>query len=263
MHDGLAAGGALVSMTGAHTALYICAGGFALVGLLSVAASGNRRVQPHQAAPTKRWQLSDTWRTNRSLLSNGRLRSILWLFWLPSGVFVAGESLVVPFAEELGAPDQVGLLLAAFPAGALVGDFVVGRWVGERLQRRLVRPLLALLGAGLVAAWSQPPVAASVTAFAFGSIGFAYQLGRQRDFLEAVPESRQGQAFGLLTTGTMTSQGIGPVLAGLLADHVGASVAIGIAGSVILAYAAAAPRVPAPRVCRRDEVIPTHDQLAD
>jgi len=60
--------------------------------------------------------------------------------------------------------------------------------------------------------------------------GFAYGLGLQRPFLDALPQDGQGQAFGLLGSGNMTLQGVGPVCFGSVAAAIGPGGAIALAG---------------------------------
>ena len=63
-------------------------------------------------------------------------------------------------------------------------------------------------------------------------------IGGQRAFLTAVPGDRRGLAFGLYGTGLMGGQGIGPVLAGVTADILGAGMTMAVLGMAILAAAA-------------------------
>jgi hypothetical protein len=49
-------------------------------------------------------------------------------------------------------------------------------------------------------------------------VGFAYQFGLARRFLDAVPEARRGQAFGLVGTGMMAAQGLAAAGAGALSE---------------------------------------------
>jgi predicted MFS family arabinose efflux permease len=238
---GLAAGGALIAALGGREAMLTCAAGFGLTGLLAVLALPRSRPEQGPDA-ANRWRLGDTWRTTRDLLADTQVRRLLVLFWFPVSVFVAAESLVVPYAHEIGSAQQVGLLLATIPVGALVGDVLVGRWLAEQTQLRLVRPLVALMGAGLVAVTLAPSLALAAVLLGAASVGFAYQLGPQRTFLDAVPTERQGQAFGLLSTGTMAGQGAGPLVLGALADHTGAGVGIAGAGTLLLLYAIGSAR---------------------
>ena len=60
--------------------------------------------------------------------------------------------------------------------------------------------------------------------------GFGYSMGVQRRFRDAVPEDVRGQAFGLLSTGLMTLQGVGPAVFGLVAEVVPVGVAMAAGG---------------------------------
>jgi hypothetical protein len=133
------------------------------------------------------------------------------------------------------------------PAGAAVGDLVVGRWVSEAARRRIVPVLFVLVGVPLVPlAWG-PSTPVTLALFALASAATAYQLGGQQAFLEAVPEDRRGLAFGLYGTGLMTGQGLGPVAAGGLADLVGAATTITVLGGLVLVAAPFLARLPSRR----------------
>ncbi|MHA3701574.1 MFS transporter [Jatrophihabitans sp. YIM 134969] len=240
---GLAVGGTVVAALGVPAAFGVSAGIQAL-GLVAVAllpATGA------VAPTTARWHPRDTWRGNAGLLADSRIRRILLSWWLPVMLLVAAESLIVAYVGEQGRPaSDVGLLLAAFPAGAAVGDLLVGRWLPARWRRRSVPWLLALVGVGLLPLAWHPPVAVAVACLAAASAGSAYQLGGQQAFLAAVPAERQGLAFGLVSTGIMGVQGLGPVLAGAVADVVGAGVTITALGVGILVVTAVLGRLPHP-----------------
>lgn len=83
-------------------------------------------------------------------------------------------------------------------------------------------------------------------------LGYAYGLGLQRPFLDALPQDGQGQAFGLLGSGSMTLQGVGPVCLGAVAAVIGTGGAIALAGGAAVLtmrldpYLAPA-RLPGPR----------------
>jgi hypothetical protein len=59
------------------------------------------------------------------------------------------------------------------------------------------------------------------------------EFRRQRPFLDALPQDGQGQAFGLLGSGNMTLQGVGPVGLGLAAAGMGTGGAIALAGGAV------------------------------
>ena len=238
---GLAAGGAAVALLGDEGAFAVAAG-IQVLGLIGIVALP-RLGRP--APATDRWHPRETWHGNAALLADGVVRRILISWWLPSMLLVAGESLVVAYVgESHGSASHTGLLLAAFPAGAAVGDLVVGRWLPPRWRRRSVPWLLALVGAGLLPLAWHPPVAVAVACLAAASVGSSYQLGGQQAFLDAVPADRQALAFGLLGTGMMGFQGLGPVISGAIADVVGAGVTITGAGVAILLSVAFVGKVP-------------------
>src|SRR5262249_42726685 len=85
---------------------------------------------------------------------------------------------------------------------------------------RLTIPLMMVAGLPLLAFAAGPPLPVAAGLLAVTGIGPAYLLCIQRRFLDAVPASVLGQAFGLLTTGLMTFQGAGPALFGAVTHSV-------------------------------------------
>ncbi len=85
-----------------------------------------------------------------------------------------------------------------------------GAWqqLHELLLAELV-PLIALMGLPLVGFAAEPGVGVSSCLLLLCGFGFAYGLGLQRPFLDALPQDGQGQACGLLGSGNMTLQGVG------------------------------------------------------
>ena len=239
---GLAAGGAVVATLGTDTAFAVAAG-VQVAGLAAIAFLP--RTPALAAGVTERWHPGETWRGNAALLADRTVRRILLSWWLPAMLLVSAESLVVAYVGEGGgSAAPTAWLLAAFPAGAAVGDLLVGRWLPPYWRRRSVPWLLALVGAGLLPLAWHPPVAVAVACLAAASAGTAYQLGGQHAFLAAVPADRHGLAFGLFSTGMMGLQGVGPVVAGAVADVIGAGVTVTALGVAILATTLVWGRVP-------------------
>lgn len=232
---GLALGGAAVQWLGTTTAFGLV-GALQVLGLLAVLAIPS---VPSGFSPEGRWRLRETWRANLDLLRNLQVRHLLLSWWLAPTLLVGAEALVVAYmGERDGSAAPTGLILAAFPAGAAVGNLLVGRFLPAPLQHRATPWLFALIGLPLLPLAWHPPLAVTGLCFALASAGMAYQLGGQRAFLAAVPEERRGVAFGLYGTGLMGGQGIGPVLAGLLANVLGAGATITALGVAILVAAA-------------------------
>jgi len=118
---------------------------------------------------------------------------------------------------------------------------VVGRFCAPPVRERLVLPLAALLGAPLIAFAFRPPlVAAGVLLFVSGA-GYAYPLGLQRAFLDAVPERLRGQGFGLASTGLMGGQGLLPSVVGAAAAVLGPGAAMAAAGGAVVLTALVTP----------------------
>ncbi|MDQ2816055.1 MAG: MFS transporter, partial [Actinomycetota bacterium] len=170
---------------------------------------------------------------NLELFADRKIRGLLLAQWLPAWCVVGAESLIVPYAGSLGRPaSAAGPLLAAMPAGMLLGDVLVARFARPAVRGRLAFPLAAGMGVPLLAlAFRLPLPLAGVLLLICGS-GFAYQLGIQQAFLVSLPEHSRAQAFGLNSTGAMGGQGLTPAAAGALALAVGAGPVMAIAGAL-------------------------------
>jgi MFS family permease len=172
---------------------------------------------------------------NLELLADRTVRGLLLAQWLPAWFVTGAESLIVPYAGSLGHPPSAASpLLAATPAGILLGDVVVGRFCRPAARQRLAFPLAALMGAPLLALALRPPLPLTGAALFACGFGFSYLLGVQQAFLDSLPDRLRGQAFGLNSTGMMTGQGLIPPVAGALAAVSGAGPAMAAAGAVTI-----------------------------
>jgi len=172
---------------------------------------------------------------NLELLADRTVRGLLLAQWLPAWFVTGAESLIVPYAGSLGLPPSAASpLLAATPAGMLLGDVVVGRFCRPATRQRLAFPLAALMGAPLLVLAFRPPLPVTGTLLFACGFGFAYMLGVQQPFLDSLPERLRGQAFGLNSTGMMTGQGLIPPVAGGLAALSGAGPAMAAVGAVTI-----------------------------
>ena len=192
-----------------------------------------------------------TWAGNRSLLTDRAVRGQLLAQTLPPSLATGAEAMVVAYAVQTQLPDgSAGPLLATFPVGMAIGNVLVGRLAGPATRERLTRALLLLLGAPLLLFALRPPLLVAAALLLVAATGTAYELGIQRRFLEAVPEGRRSQAFGLVSTALMFGQGVGPVLSGALASATSPALAIAAAGAAVLLSAvllSAHLRLPATR----------------
>jgi predicted MFS family arabinose efflux permease len=188
--------------------------------------------------------LRQTMRVNQVLLATPPVRRLLVVHWLPPAFAVGAESLLVVYAQTRGLPPgSGGLLLACLPVGMIIGNLVAGRLLTP--SPRYAAPLILLLGLPfLTFPLDPPPVLLGILIVVSGS-GFAYTLGLQQAFLDAVEPSSRGQAFGLLSTGLQTLQGVGPACFGALAELVPPATAIAAAGAATVLTAFINPVRPA------------------
>ena len=229
---GLAGGGIAVTLLGPRQALLVSA---AVYLLAATAVRARMADLPTPSGNGAGSVLRRSWTAQRALLGNAGIRTMLLAQWLPSGFSAGAEGLVVAYAGRGGFPaGTVGPLLACLPVGMLAGDLVVGRFVRPAGRERLAAPLVLVLGLPLVLFATDPPPSLSAVLLLVAGAGFAYGLGLQRRFLEALPDESRGQAFGLLSSGNMTAQGVAPLLFGLLAEVVPVGVAMGTAGVATL-----------------------------
>ncbi|MFF0504050.1 MFS transporter [Streptomyces fimicarius] len=170
------------------------------------------------------------------LLRDRTVRRLMLAQWLPVAFVAGAEGLIVAYAgERRFAPGRYAVLMGCLPVGMLVGDLLVGRFLRPRVRERLVVPLIALAGLPLLGFAAEPGVGVSSCLLLLSGLGYAYGLGLQRPFLDALPEDGQGQAFGLLGSGSMTLQGVGPVCLGAVAAAgTGTGGAIALAGGAVV-----------------------------
>ena len=242
---GFAGGGGLVALLGTSQALALDAVTFAVsAGLIALGV----RARPAPAAgtsssPTTTWsRLADG---ARVIWRDGRLRSLVALAWL-AGFVVVPEGLAVPYATEIGAGTAaVGLLLAAHPAGLVLGGFAV-RWLSPARRLALLAPMAVGALVPLLAFVVRPELPVAVVLLLLSGACGAYQITASATFMRAVPDAHRGQAFGLAGSGLIAVQGLGVALGGLLAQALGSparAIALaGAAGLVVGLPAAAAWR---------------------
>ncbi|MBQ1024378.1 MFS transporter [Micromonospora sp. C95] len=232
---GFAVGGLLLGLVGPYGALWLTAvtcGLSALLvrfGLTPRPARARRPVAGRQPGAFR-----ETLRVNRRLLADRRIRGLLLAQWLPGSLLVGAEGVAVPYAADLGPGASAGVLLMAGAGGMLVGDLLVGRFVAPARRERLTPWLALLLGVPMLAFLARPALLPAAALFAVATAGFAYQLGLARRFLDAVPEARRGQAFGLVNTGMMAAQGLAAAGAGALSEVLAPGVVMAGAGAASL-----------------------------
>jgi predicted MFS family arabinose efflux permease len=178
----------------------------------------------------------------RTIWHDRRLRSLVGLGWLAGFAFLP-EGLVVPYADEIEADTAaVGLLLAAAPAGVVIGAFVLGRFVAPERRLTLLGPLAVLTTVPLIAFVFEPGLVPAILLLLAVGLFSAYQVTAGATFMRIVPDSARGQAFGLAGSGVIAAQGLGLAAGGLLASVLGSvadTIAVAGAAGTLLAIPAA------------------------
>jgi len=226
---GFGTGGVVVVAVGTSGGLLLDSATFLLSAVL-VATWVRRRPAPADGTDAPHSSYFKDLAAGISLVARTpRLRALVTLATI-AGFYVTVEGLAVPYAHEIGGgPDAAGLLLAASPAGAVAGMWLITLWEPER-RMRLLGPLAVLACAPLIGCFLAPGLLPTVALWAVSGLASAYHLPTSAAFVQAVPDSQRGQAFGVASTALKSSQGIGILLAGLIADQSSPYDAIGVMG---------------------------------
>lgn len=215
------AGAALVSMLGVSGTLLIDAATFVVSAVIIGCAV--RPHHPHRAdggEPTgeprpRQWQtIAAGWRL---AASNARLR---WLLAIAccSGFYVVPEGLAVPFAADAGASGAaVGWLLAANPAGSVIGMILLRFFSPER-RLALMGPLAVASSLVLLPTMWAPDLATVVTLWAISGLCSAHDMTTQATYVACAPAHRRGQAIGVAIAALRSAQGLAIIAAGFLAQ---------------------------------------------
>ncbi|MGR6962935.1 MFS transporter [Geodermatophilus sp. URMC 61] len=239
---GFVLAGTLVAVLDPSAALLIDAATFA-VSAVWLWARLQRRPAPDDGGEGERSRsmLRDAAEGLRLIGRTPRLLAIIAVTWVGALFANAPEGIAVPLVEQLGeGPAQVGVLLAANPAGLTVGGLVVARALTQERRERLVPPLVALslapiLLAGLVTVWGGPGTGAYATVLGLlfvAGLGGAWTIPLNVAFVQTVPPAYRGRAFGVAVSGLYGVQGIGVLGAGALAEGLTPGTVVALVGAL-------------------------------
>jgi MFS family permease len=244
---GFAVGGVLVAAIGAHEALAADAGTFAASALLVQfgvrSRPAARRPGPAASGGQGSGGLgSDTAERGsavRRIFSEPRLRTLMLFGWLVP-FYAVPEGVAAPYAHMLhGGATATGLVLAAGPAGGIVGTLAFSRFVDPAVRPRWMGPLAVCCCAVLALCLLKPPLAASLVIFALSTVCSAFQLAANAAFVTVVPATWRGQAFGLANGGINVGQSVWFAAAGAACAVVSPAVVVAVSGLIGAGVAAA------------------------
>lgn len=233
---GFLAGGALVALH-PSLALGIDAATFAISALWLAARLQRRPAPAPPAEGASLWR--DTAAGLHFIRSSRRMLAIMAVLWIGALFANAWEGTAAPLATELERGSMaVGVLLAANPAGVVVGGLLMGRFVPPRRRERLVVPLVVLslvplLAGGLLVGAAGPSSFPALLALLFVSgLGAAWLVPLNISFVQATPAVYRGRAFGVAVSGLYGVQGLGALAAGLGAEGLAPSTVLALCGGV-------------------------------
>lgn len=228
---GFAFGGVLVGVLGPSQALLLDAATFAASAAL-VGFGLRARPAAAVAARKARSPWSRDIADGAVLVWRDRRRRALVTLALVSGFYVTVEGLSVPYARDIGGgPATVGLLMAANPAGTLLGMALINR-LAPAHRHQLLGPLAVAACAPLLGCALRPGLTITLALWAVSGLASSYQVVANAEFVRSVPDTRRAQAFGLAMTALIAAQGMGIVLAGAATDRAEPAMVIAVAGAL-------------------------------
>jgi MFS family permease len=239
---GFVAAGALVTLVDPGGALLIDSATFVASAIWL--AAGLQRRPAATAGADRQSLLRDALAGFAFIQRSPRLVAIIAVLWLGTAFVYAPEGIAAPLVDELGlGATGVGILLAANPLGVTIGGLLLARLVAPRRREQLVPALVVLslvpmVLAGLTAGLAAPgvPAFAVVVALLFVSgVGSAWMIPLNTSFVQAVPASHRGRAFGVAVSGLYGVQGLGALAAGAASEGLPPSGVVVLCGALGLA----------------------------
>ena len=171
---------------------------------------------------------------NALLFRSPVLRPVYLALWVPNGLVVGCEALIVPYAGK-----SAGFLFAATALGMLAGDVLMGRVIPPELRDRLVEPARFLLAVPWLPFLLQPSLPLACVLAAVASVGYCASLPLQERLVTRTAPDIRGHVLGLHGLGMTAMQGVGALLAGAVATLLGsdghaAGLAIGVMSAASL-----------------------------
>ena len=233
--------GAAIASVNPRAALVVNAATFAASAL---AIRLGIQARPAASAPERRQPLlRETADGFRLVWRTDVLRAIAILVCSVPLFAIVPEGLAAAWAAEPGMTDSErglaqAMIMAASPAGYIIGGLVIGRLVRPDHRRRLIRPFAVLAPVALIPALFDPgpPVVAALAALCGFAVAGLLPVANGL-FVRALPHGYRARAFGVIATGMQLGQGAAVLVTGVLADRFDIPTVVGIwslAGAVVV-----------------------------
>ncbi|MYS22559.1 Predicted arabinose efflux permease, MFS family [Streptomyces sp. DvalAA-14] len=226
---GYGVGGLVLVWLSPRTALIVTIGTFLCSALLLRFGTRDHAARVTGSGAMMRDSIASAGR----LFGSPRIRALLLMWWLPPMFCVVAEGVAAPFADASGAGTAgFGVLLAAMPAGTVIGELTAGTLLGPASRERIAIPLAALSMVPFVCFVVHPSLPFAIVLLMCTGLCMAYSLGIDKWFVLDVPEEMRGRAMSLLAAGIMTLQGVGMTVGGAVAEWVPPYAVIAGAGAL-------------------------------
>jgi MFS family permease len=227
---GAAAGGLIVALVGARSALGIDAATFVISGLIVQFALKARPAADQSSAKPN--PLVNLVQGTKLVFGDKALRTLMLLGWL-AAFYELPSAIAAPYASKLGGgPVAAGLLIASTQIGSVVAMPYFTKRIGPLTRLRWMGPMAVCTCVVLVSTVLRPSLAVSMAIFAVANAFTVYQIAANTAFVERVPNERRGQAFSLANAGLVVGQGAGFAIAGAVAEVVPPSTVVALAGGL-------------------------------
>lgn len=166
------------------------------------------------------------------------IRKVLLLLALVSLVGMPYTVLMPVFANEIlhGGPNTLGLLMAASGVGALIGALLLAARKSVLGLGKFIPLMAGAFGAGLIAFSFSRALWLSLMLMIVTGLGFMVQMAASNTVLQTiVEEDKRGRVMSFYTMAFMGTAPFGSLLAGSVADRIGAphTLLIGGIGCII------------------------------
>lgn len=174
------------------------------------------------------------------------LRAIAILVFSAMLFSIVPEGLAAAWAGQHADDMDKGLaqaiIMAAVPAGYILGGLVIGRLVAPARRIALMRPLAVLAPLLLVPTLLDPsPLVVALLAAGCGFAVAGLLPTANGLFVQALPDGYRARAFGVMASGTQVIQGLAVLVTGLLAERFSIPLVVGLwssAGVLLMTVAA-------------------------
>jgi MFS family permease len=229
---GFGVGGALVAAVGTRGAIGLDAGTFLVSAVLVRVALATTYPSVRTGPRESYWR--ETGEGFAVALGRPQPRTLLLIAWWGAAVLLVPEALAAPLSAITGhgGDSQTGWLLAAQPAGMILGAFALGRLVRPARRVALLGPLAVLSTLPLIGFALSPSLPGALLLLLVSGMLWSYQVPLQGEFVEAIPAELRGRAFSVAASGVQVAQGLGVIVGGAIAEVAGVRPTIVLAGIV-------------------------------